>query len=138
MSSASGVVASDECVHTFNDLKLKKKYRFVTYKIDGGNIVPDVLGTDRSVTWPEFVKTLPNEPRYVIFDYDFKTNEAQPRDCNKIVFLNWVPDSSGVKLKMVAASSKEAIRKKFEGVLEHQANDIGDADESYILAKCQK
>jgi hypothetical protein len=49
--AASGVAVDDDCVSTFMDLKKKRKYRWVVYKIDGEKKVileatgePDVSG----------------------------------------------------------------------------------------------
>merc|ERR1712113_305739 len=99
-------------------------------------IVVDEEG-ERDKTWDDFVKALPEaEPRYALVDVDYTSEDGRPQD--KLTFVMWSPDDKcGVKDKMLYASSKDALKKKFTGIMkEVQANDKGDLDfEKEILAK---
>ncbi|CAG8551080.1 1846_t:CDS:2 [Racocetra persica] len=141
MSSASGVTASDECMEVFQELKLKKKYKYILYKINDDKDKPEII-LDRakeSATYEDFKNVLVNEmkeePRYAIYDFDYeKPGEGQR---NKIVFFSWVPDNThNVKLKMLYASSKDAIRKRLVGIaVEVQGTDAEEVDYAAVLEK---
>eukprot|EP01004_Peranema_trichophorum_P010389 NODE_9179_length_614_cov_75.028513_g8548_i0.p1 GENE.NODE_9179_length_614_cov_75.028513_g8548_i0~~NODE_9179_length_614_cov_75.028513_g8548_i0.p1 ORF type:complete len:135 (+),score=15.96 NODE_9179_length_614_cov_75.028513_g8548_i0:70-474(+) len=128
----TGVGVSDECIEKFTALKLRKAFRFITFVIqDKKEIVVEETG-DTSVTYEDFKKKLPNEPRYYAIDFEFEKDGAPN---SKIVFMLWNPDSAKVQLKMLYSASKDCIRKKLEGVVEYQANDLGDAEYASVLAK---
>ena len=66
-----------------------------------------------------------NEPRYAVVDFHFETDDGRPQD--KLLFIGWSPDTSGVKPKMTYASSKDAILKKLTGV--HKALQITESSD---------
>ena len=68
-----------------------------------------------------------NEPRYGIFDYQFKTNEAMSRNVERLLFIYWCPDTSKVSFKLPYSTGKEDIKKKLSGIGKHiEAQDISD------------
>merc|ERR1712039_295898 len=116
---------------------MKKNKRFFTFKIeDKKKIVVDAEG-EKEKTWDDFCAQLPDdEPRYALVDVEFTSEDGRPQD--KLTFVMWSPDDKcGVKAKVLYASSKDALKKKFPGIMkEVQANDTGDLDfEKEILAK---
>merc|ERR1711920_442875 len=130
-------MGDDSCVDKYNEIKMKKNKRFITFKIeDKKKIVVDTEG-EREKTWDDFCSQLPDdEPRYALVDVDYTSEDGRPQD--KLTFVMWSPDDKcGVKSKMLYASSKDALKKKFTGIMkEVQANDRGDlAFEKEILAK---
>lgn len=124
---SSGVKVSDECVAVYNEIKMKKTKRYVTFKIENKKeIVVDADGPV-SETFDDFVKALPEaEPRYALIDIDYMSEDGRPQ--SKLTFVMWSPDDKcGVKDKMLYASSKDAIKKKFVGIMkEVQANGMDD------------
>ena len=63
MASAAGTPVDDACVLKFKDLKSKRKYKFVTYKIEGSTIVVGDEGAP-TASFDDFVEALPeNDPR---------------------------------------------------------------------------
>eukprot|EP00439_Symbiodinium_sp_Y106_P080606 s935_g19.t1 len=72
----------------------------------------------------DFVSKLPEgEPRYALVDYEYTSEDGRPQ--SKLCFVFWTT----VKDRMVYASSKDALKKKFPGIMkEVQANDMGDLD----------
>ncbi|RIB09757.1 cofilin [Gigaspora rosea] len=140
MSSSSGVSASDECMEVFQDLKLKKKYKYILYKINDSKDRTEIVldRAEEKASYEEFKNVLVGElnvdPRYAVFDFDYeKPGEGQR---NKLVFFSWVPDNARVHTKMLYASSKDAIRKKLVGVgIEVQGTDPEEVDYSAVLEK---
>jgi cofilin len=119
----SGVACDDKCVEVFDEMKLRHTKRFITYKIvDKKSIEIDAIG-EKEKTYDDFLAAMPeNEPRYGVVDVSYNTDDGRPQE--KIVFFLWSPDDGGVKDKMLYASSKDALRKKLQGVArEIQAND---------------
>lgn len=133
-------------------MKLKKKYRYIIYKLSDDNASIVIQKTAESATYDEFVAALPpNECRYAIFDFEYeKPGEGQRQ---KICFYAWYvmfsnytiatlyrsPDTSKIKAKMLYASSKDALRKKLVGVAtEIQATDLSEVAYDVVLDKVSK
>eukprot|EP00997_Jenningsia_sp_PLL12_P007398 NODE_4025_length_705_cov_130.759146_g3403_i0.p2 GENE.NODE_4025_length_705_cov_130.759146_g3403_i0~~NODE_4025_length_705_cov_130.759146_g3403_i0.p2 ORF type:complete len:104 (+),score=9.46 NODE_4025_length_705_cov_130.759146_g3403_i0:77-388(+) len=67
---SSGVPLADNCVEKFNDLKLRKAFRYLSFmidKVDGTDTIVLESEGSRDATYAEFLGTLPNDPRYYIF-----------------------------------------------------------------------
>ncbi len=82
------MIAADDCVNVFNDLKLKHKHAYVVYKMDATftRIVVETTA-DKEATYDDFVKALPKDDcRFAVLDYAYNLDGA-PR--NKIVFVAW-------------------------------------------------
>ena len=69
-------------------MKLKKKYKFIVYKLNGDNSSVVVEKAAETATYDEFVASLPKgECRYAVFDFEYeKPGEGQR---NKICFFAW-------------------------------------------------
>lgn len=148
--SQSGATVSQECVSTWNDLKLSKKYKYIIYKLsdDLKEIVVEELGTNKD--WEEFRGKLINAqttsktgqtgkgPRYAVYDFEYSLSSGEG-DRNKLTFIAWSPDDAGIKAKMVYASSKDALKRALSGIaVEIQANDDDDIEFDSILNKVSK
>ncbi|KAL8500048.1 hypothetical protein ACS0TY_019882 [Phlomoides rotata] len=59
-NSASGIAVSDECKTTFLELKAKRNYRFITFKIDDNfqQVSLDKVG-NHGETYDDFISILP-------------------------------------------------------------------------------
>ncbi|KAF5734822.1 actin-depolymerizing factor 1-like [Tripterygium wilfordii] len=123
-NSSSGMAISDECKLRFLELKAKRVYRFIVFKIDekAQQVKVEKVG-EPSESYEDFTACLPaNECRYAVYDFDFTTNENCQK--SKIFFVSWSPDTSRVRSKMVYASSKDRFRRELDGVqVELQATD---------------
>lgn len=130
---ASGVNVDPNVKEDFNSIKLGHKYTYMVFKIEGESLIK----TERSVkesTYDEFKDSLPkNECRYIVYDYKYTLEDGAKRD--KLLFIHWAPDTAKTRDKMVYASSKDAIKKELIGVVEIQANEISEVDESVIKEK---
>lgn len=112
----------DECKLKFLELKAKRNYRFIIFRIEGQQVVVDKLGSPEE-TYEDFAASLPpNECRYAVYDFDFITDENCQK--SKIFFIAWSPDTSKVRMKMVYASSKDRFKRELDGIqVELQATD---------------
>ncbi|KAI8822049.1 uncharacterized protein EV422DRAFT_414700 [Fimicolochytrium jonesii] len=135
MSQSSGVGVQDTAVEAFQDLKLKKKYRFIIFKINDTNTEIGVEKTVETGDYDSFVGSLPpDQCRYCVYDFQYDTAGEGTR--NKILFYVWSPDTSKIKQKMLYAASKDALRKKLDGIYtEIQCTDLSEVSYETVLDK---
>ncbi|MBA0633368.1 hypothetical protein Godav_001982 [Gossypium davidsonii] len=123
-NAASGMAVHDDCKLKFLELKAKRTYRFIVFKIEEKQkqVVVEKLG-EPSQSYDDFTASLPaDECRYAVYDFDFVTAE----NCQKsrIFFIAWSPDTSRVRSKMIYASSKDRFKRELDGIqVELQATD---------------
>ncbi|KAF1899659.1 hypothetical protein Lal_00019789 [Lupinus albus] len=87
-NAASGMAVSDECKLKFLELKAKRNYRFIVFKIENQEVVVDKVGSPEE-TYDDFTASLPpDECRYAVFDFDFTTIENVQK--SKIFFIAWI------------------------------------------------
>ncbi|KAH9701140.1 actin-depolymerizing factor 4 [Citrus sinensis] len=114
----------DDCKLKFLELKAKRTYRFIVFKIEEKQkqVIVEKLG-EPTQTYEDFAASLPAEEcRYAVYDYDFVTAE----NCQKsrIFFIAWSPDTARVRSKMIYASSKDRFKRELDGIqVELQATD---------------
>jgi Cofilin/tropomyosin-type actin-binding protein len=88
-NAASGMAVDDECKIKFHELKAKRSFRFIIYKIEEKmqQVTVEKLG-EPDESYDDFTASLPpNECRYAVFDFDFVTNENVQK--SKIFFISW-------------------------------------------------
>ncbi|XP_068596353.1 cofilin-1 [Brachionichthys hirsutus] len=151
---ASGVKVTDDVIRVFNDMKVrkaqaneeekKKRKKAILFCLskDLKSIVLDEeqeiligqVGTTVQDPYEHFVKMLPpGDCRYALYDATYETKETKKED---LVFIFWAPDSAPLKSKMIYASSKDAIKRKFEGIKhEWQVNGLEDLKDRHTLAE---
>ncbi|KAJ9548290.1 hypothetical protein OSB04_020833 [Centaurea solstitialis] len=128
-NAASGMAVHDECKLKFMELKAKRTYRFIVFKIEEKQkqVIVEKIG-EPGQSHEDFAASLPDsECRYAVFDYDFVTEE----NCQKsrIFFIAWSPDSARVRSKMIYASSKDRFKRELDGIqVELQATDPTEMD----------
>jgi len=137
-NAASGMAVSDECKLKFMELKRKKAFRFIVFKIDekAQQITVEKSGGPEA-TYEEFANALPeSDCRYGVYDFDFTTDDNCQK--SKIFFIAWSPDTSRVKAKMIYASSKDRFRRELDGVhYELQATDPTEMDMEVIKERAK-
>ncbi|CAN4102467.1 unnamed protein product [Withania somnifera] len=133
-NAASGMAVHDDCKLKFLELKAKRNYRFIIYKIEVQQVVLEKLGGPNE-TYEDFTNSLPaDECRYAVFDFDFITNENCQK--SKIFFIAWSPDTSKVRTKMVYASSKDRFKRELDGIqVELQATDPSEMSLDIIKSR---
>ncbi|KAJ3410660.1 cofilin [Chytridiales sp. JEL 0842] len=114
-------------------MKLRRKYAFIVFKIEGDLIVPDLIKTAEEAgalgseaTYEAFVARFPaEEGRYGVYDFEYDAGDDGIR--NKLVFFLWAPDTSKIRSRMLYASSKLAIRQRLDGIhAEIQCTDAAE------------
>ena len=69
------------------ELKAKRNYRFIIFKIEDQEVVVEKLGSPDE-TYEDFIESLAaNECRYFVYDFDFITDENCQK--SKIFFIAW-------------------------------------------------
>ncbi|KAK9028331.1 hypothetical protein V6N11_068138 [Hibiscus sabdariffa] len=133
-NAASGMAVDDECKLKFLELKARRIYRFIVFKINDQKVVVDKVGSPDE-TYEDFTAALPaNECRYAVFDFDFTTSENCQK--SKIFFIAWSPDTSRVRSKMVYASTKDRFKRELDGIqVELQATDPSEMSFDIIKAR---
>ncbi|KAK2664059.1 hypothetical protein Ddye_002633 [Dipteronia dyeriana] len=123
-NSSSGMAVHDDCKLKFLELKAKRNYRFIVFKIEEKiqQVTVEKLG-EPNESYDDFTASLPaDECRYAVYDFDFTTSENCQK--SKIFFVAWSPDTSRIRSKMLYASSKDRFRRELDGVqVELQATD---------------
>ncbi|KAI6019805.1 hypothetical protein F5J12DRAFT_813337 [Pisolithus orientalis] len=130
---ASGIPVSDDCVEQFRNLKHRKhKYIIFSLSPDMRSVV--TLKTSSDASYKNFLAELPdNECRWAVYDFEFEKDSAKR---NKICFFSWSPDTAKIKQKMVFASSRDSLRRCFDGIhMEVQGTDPTEVEYDAILAK---
>ena len=129
------MAVNDSAVTHFTDLKLKHKYRFVIFSLSTDFKEINVESTgEADKDYNEFITSLPkNECRYCVYDFEYDVQDGKR---NKILFYVWAPDTSKVKQKMLYAASKDALRKKLDGIFtEIQCTDMAELAYETVLDK---
>ncbi|KAI1237766.1 Cofilin-2, partial [Lamprotornis superbus] len=150
---ASGVTVNDEVIKVFNDMKvrksstpeeIKKRKKAVLFCLsddkkqiiveESKQILVGDIGDTVEDPYTAFVKLLPlNDCRYALYDATYETKESKKED---LVFIFWAPESAPLKSKMIYASSKDAIKKKFTGIKhEWQVNGLDDIKDRSTLGE---
>lgn len=83
------MAVDDECKLKFIELKAKRNFRFIVFKIDEKvqRIRVEKLGQPGE-SYNDFQASLPaDECRYAVYDFDFVTNENCQK--SKIFFVAW-------------------------------------------------
>ncbi|KAI7753479.1 hypothetical protein M8C21_010545 [Ambrosia artemisiifolia] len=128
-NAASGMAVHDECKLKFLELKAKRTFRYIIFKIEEKQkeVIVEKVG-EPTQSHGDFAAALPDaECRYAVFDYDFVTEE----NCQKsrIFFIAWSPDTARVRNKMIYASSKDRFKRELDGIqVELQATDPTEMD----------
>ncbi|XP_051513903.1 cofilin-2-like [Myxocyprinus asiaticus] len=147
---ASGVTVQEDVLTIFNEMKVRKaqaneeerrkRKKAVLFCLseDKKQIImeegQEILQGDEGDPYLKFVKMLPpHDCRYALYDATYETKESKKED---LVFIFWAPETAPLKSKMIYASSKDAIKKKFTGIKhEWQVNGLEDIKDRKTLAE---
>lgn len=88
LSQSSGVSANADCLTVFQDLKLRKKYKYIIFILNKEKTEIIVEKTSTSTDYDDFIADLPeNECRWGVYDLEFQKEDGGQR--NKIIFYQW-------------------------------------------------
>lgn len=143
----SGVTVDDKCVQMWELLK-QRKIKACNFKltkdmkkivIEEDSLIERNPRDKPNPAWFEkWSTTLPeNECRYSIYDIEIGIDLGAGMNIgsrNKLVFIVWAPQSAKIKDKMVTASSKDALKKKFDGIqIEWQLNGSDEYEAGALI-----
>ena len=132
---ATGIKINDQCIQEFNNLKLSKSAKFLLFAMNEAatEVVLTTVGP-KDASFDDFIAALPKEDCvYAVIDFNFS---HEGRDINKIIFVNWAPETARVKRKMIYAGTKAVLKDKLVGIsFEVQATDYSEVSESAVLTK---
>ncbi|KAL0252897.1 cofilin [Cryptococcus deuterogattii 99/473] len=133
---SSGVQPTQECIEKFQELKTGKKLAYVIYGLSEDKRSIVVLKASEDKDFDSFVAELPEKDcRWAVYDYEF-TLPGGEGVRNKLCFIVWSPDDASVKSKMIFASSKDALRRRLEGIhAEIQATDFSEITKDVVFDK---
>ena len=137
----TNIHANEQDLKDYQDLKGNRICKYIILKIEGDSnlAVEYKSGKDEGI---EDLKTrLPvDDARYVIYDFDFETDENPPRKTSKIILILWVPQGCGPKKRFTYAGTKTALKSDFQGIQkDFQISDLSEICEVHIrkeLLRC--
>jgi cofilin len=116
---ANAISPTAEVVSEFKLLKMRRKYRFLLFRIEGAQIVVDASAPP-SAAFADLLRALPDSDcRYAVYDHEFTT--ADGRKSSKLFFVTWIPQNSHPGFKMAYTHAKPAIRAVCEGAFDVNA-----------------
>ncbi|KAH9065452.1 actin depolymerizing factor [Lactarius vividus] len=133
---SSGVGVNPECLEKFQELKLGKKIKYILFTLNKEKTEIVVEKASIGGDYEDFTEDLPAlECRWAVYDLEFDTEDGKR---NKLVFVSWSPDGAKIKDKMVAASSKDALRRSLVGIaVDIQATDFSEVERETVLGKAK-
>ena len=144
---------SDDCLSTYQSLKLRKKPKYIIFKLDDSRTEIVVDKSSESSDYDDFIADLPEDQcRWAVYDFEFEKEGVGKR--NKLCFFTWsvafvqchcslvliqaasrhfidirAPDNAKIKEKMVYASSKDALRRSLVGIaVEIQSTEYSEVN----------
>uniref|UniRef100_A0A674CV58 Cofilin 1 n=1 Tax=Salmo trutta TaxID=8032 RepID=A0A674CV58_SALTR len=129
-------ILTDDVITVFNEMKVRKLQANEDEKKKRKKAVLFCLSEDKKhIILEEGQEILTGDVddcRYALYDATYETKETKKED---LVFIFWAPDGAPLKSKMIYASSKDAIKKKFTGIKhEWQVNGLEDIKDRRTLA----
>jgi len=137
---SSGVTVNEKCLADFQELKLKKKYKYIIFTLNEDKTEIIVEKSSLGGDYDDFMEDLPaKECRWGVFDLEYKKDGEGEGKRNKLVFVHWSPDTAKIKDKMVFASSRDALRRSLVGIpVEIQATEYSEVAKETVVEKAKR
>lgn len=114
-----GFTINPECERLYNELKIRRKHRFLIFKIGKEDIRSVEIGA-REKTHMDLIRLLPEtECRYCVYDQEYTTNDG--RKASKLWFISWFPVNSNGHQKMAYTTAKNKFCESLKGVFDLEA-----------------
>lgn len=98
----------------YKAIKVKKEFRYVTFKIKDLKIVVDERG-ERKESHEEFVAKLPrNKCRFALYDYEGKEGN---RNVTKLYFIMWCPENANDNDRVAYSQALPRFKDNFSGIV---------------------
>ncbi|ORX34111.1 actin filament severing [Kockovaella imperatae] len=123
----------------FQELKHGKKLTYIIYGLSDDKTSIIVKNTSSDKDFEKFVSELPEaDCVWAVYDYEFELSAGEGKR-NKITFVAWAPDDAKIKSKMVFAASKDALRRRLDGIqLEIQATSLDEITSEALFEKATR
>ena len=97
-----------ECTSVFQELKLKRKYRFIIFKV-GAEMIDVEKVSERGSSYEELKKSLPfTDCRFAVYDHE-KVDPVRNVPVNKLLFIIWNPNNASTYNKMAYTAAKQKL-----------------------------
>jgi len=84
---SSGVGVSNDCLPAYQDLKTRRKHKYIIYTLSSDNKEIIVDKTSADTAYDKFLKDLPEDQcRWAVYDLEFEKDGAKR---SKICFISW-------------------------------------------------
>jgi len=113
----------------YEELKIRRKHRYILFKINDENTVVDVESVGaRDDTWADFKSKLPErDARYAVFDHEFMTDRGVKS--NKLWLVVWIPVNCTPSKKMQYSAAKTRFQESsLPGCFECQAANLDELE----------
>jgi len=124
--SGAALQLGDDCVPAFQEMKVRRKHRFIVFKVGETCINVEVFG-ERKFTLAQFKEKLPfTECRFALYDHDYKSPDGRP--ISRIYFIIWLPHNATAYTKMAYAQAKAKFNEAMGGIYDAQVASIEQLD----------
>ncbi len=124
MSGSSEI--NPNCQVVYQELKLRRKHRYIIYKIGEEDINVEHTGV-LTESFEDFKSRLPfTECRYCVFDQDVTTKDG--RKTSKLWFISWFPVNAITYMKMAYTQAKVKFRESLPGVFDCNATNLNELE----------
>ncbi|THG09759.1 hypothetical protein TEA_019724 [Camellia sinensis var. sinensis] len=133
-NAASGMAVHDDCKLKFLELKAKRTYRFIVFKIEEKQkqVIVEKVG-EPAESYEDFTASLPDRLVSACFYYHYRLCLIY------LLFAQRSPDTSRVRSKMIYASSKDRFKRELDGIqVELQATDPTEIGLDVIKSRVDK
>ena len=129
----SGVNPTSEHTALFNELKIDRLHKCLIFDLIDKNSKLDCIFTgDKDFQWDSLQELLPKDDcRFVIYDFNYETDENPPRPENKLLAILWAPETAKVKRRVPFSTSFNGLKSAFTGL----QKDVQASDWSYLEYK---
>ena len=106
--SGTHLEPSAECGAVFQALKIKRKHRYIVYKVEAETIEVE-KASERNDTYASFKEGLPyTDCRFAIFAHE-KIDPVRKVPVNKLFFVVWSPSNASTYNKVAYTAAKQKL-----------------------------
>jgi hypothetical protein len=117
----SGIKPDEAMIEEYKAIKITRTEKIWIMDICNSKLEVIFKG-DKSFDYNNLPEKLPsNEPRFVVYDFDYETEEVPPRKASKLIFIFWCPLTANAQKRFTYSSSLSeivstlgAIQKQFQ------------------------
>ena len=125
----NGIHPSEDLVSAWNDVKSGSLKCWIL-QINSQDQLELVFKGDKDFTWKDLPDQLPkNDARFVLFDFDFLTDDIPIRKVNKLISILWCPLTAPSKQRFLYSSTQASLCTALGAISKQiQAADYSDLD----------